>query len=515
MKTILILSGSVSVPLKEDELIRTFVDALVDFFPGTKCCIRLFDGDTGMLNSAYAVGSPDREMRDFLFISPQVFESGCVPDDVREKLSDAVHLQDSPRRIFPDTRSCQVVAVCLGSELYGTIHIEHVDAWEPDPVESLFLFVVGSLLAGAISNSRYLRELRYLRDYMNKLIDHANVPIVVLDRERRIKSFNQTMERITGYVKEDVKGSDFFSFLNEQDRHRFLPVLMNAFQGRSTAGFEIHLPRKDGRDSVPVALNVAPVEDMHGETEDAVVIGQDLTEVRRLQNQMLHTERLMTIGQLSAGVVHEINNPLTSISVYSDYLLKKYEKKGMEEGDLVRIKRIVNASDRILRFTKELMNFARPTPEEPSLVDLREVIIHSIGFCEHIISRHSIETKKDFPESLPAVYGIKAQLQQVFVNLITNACHAMKETGGQLRLRVRDNNDGTVLVEIEDTGVGMPPDVAGKAFVPFFTTKAEGEGTGLGLSIVKNIIDNHQGTVEIRSEIGKGTTVSMKLYTLE
>jgi len=515
MKSILKLAGCVSVPLKEDELIRTFVEALIEIFPEARCCIRLFDGDSGLLQSAYAVGSLDREMRDFIFIAPQIFETGVVPDEVKENLSDTVHVQETPRCIFSDTRSCKVIAVCMGSDLYGTIHLEFPDDWEPDSVESLYVYVVGSMLAGAISNSRYLRELRYLRDYMNKLIDHANVPIVVLDRERKIKSFNLTMESITGYAKEDVQGSDFFNFLSEQDRHRFLPVLMNAFQGRSTAGFEIHLPRKEGRDSVPIALNVAPVEGLHGETEDAVVIGQDLTEVRRLQNQMLHTERLMTIGQLSAGVVHEINNPLTSISVYSDYLLKKYEKKGMEEGDLIRIKRIVSAADRILRFTKELMNFARPTPEEPSLVDLREVITHSLGFCEHIIARSSIATKKDFPDSLPAVYGIKAQLQQVIVNLITNACHAMKETGGELRLRIKDNDDGTVLLEVEDTGVGMPPDVATKAFDPFFTTKAEGEGTGLGLSIVKNIIDNHQGIIGIRSEIGKGTTVSLRLYTLE
>lgn len=515
MKKILLLSARISFPLKEDELVKIFVDTICDTFEGSRCCVRLIDHESGALLSAYARGILEKDLREYLFITSGAFEDGCIPAGMKEGLSSNVHILDEPRCIFQATESCVLIALCLGSELYGTLHLEYSGQKSFSQVERLFLSVVGSILASAISNFRYLRELRYLRDYMNKLIDHANVPIVVLDRGNRIKSFNQTIEKITGYSKEDVKGSDFFNFLSERDRQRFLPVLMNAFQGRSTAGFEVHVLRKDGKENIPMAFNIASVSDIHGEVDDVVVIGQDLTEVRRLQNQMLHTERLMTIGQLSAGVAHEINNPLTSISVYSDYLLKKYEKKDMEAIDLVRIRRIVSSADRILKFTKELISFARPTAEEPLPVDLREIAAHSIGFCEHVITMHSITVIKDFPESLPHVYGIKAQLQQIMVNLITNACHAMKETGEELKVRIRDRKDGTILTEIEDTGVGMPADVVSKAFDPFFTTKAEGEGTGLGLSIVKNIMDNHQGEISIRSEVGKGTTVSFVLYTLE
>jgi two-component system NtrC family sensor kinase len=516
LRTILGLASRVAaVPQKEDELIRLFADAVVEAFPGVACCIRTFDAGNGTLTGAYAVGTLDKDRRDALFVTPGAFEGGAVPAEIREKLSPFVQVVDEAPCIFSGSATCHVVALVGGRELFGTLHVELTGGGSLGPTDRLFLSVLGGMLAGAVAQARSLRELRYLRDYMNQLIDHANVPIIVLDREHRVKSFNQAMESITGYAREDIAGSDFFSFLGEHDRQRFLPVLLNAFQGRSTAGFEVHIPRKEGRDSVPMALNIAPVTDIHGETEDAVVIGQDLTEVRRLQNQMLHTERLVTIGQLSAGVVHEINNPLTSISVYSDYLLKKYDKQGMDPADLQRLKRIVVSADRILKFTRDLMSFARPTPEEPSLVDLREVVVHAVGFCEHIIARHAITTQKDFPEHLPPVYGIKAQLQQVMVNLITNACHAMKETGGELRMRVRDNGDGTISLDVEDTGVGMPHDVASRVFEPFFSTKPEGEGTGLGLSIVKNIIDNHQGRVTIASAVGKGTTVTLTLYTLE
>jgi two-component system NtrC family sensor kinase len=515
MQQILFLSERVSMPLKEDELLRRFTEALVEVFPGCNCCLRLIDPKSGALTGAYAVGLLDPQMREYLFITPDCFEAGDIPIEIREALPPGLHVIDKPGCIFRGGVHCAAVALCRGAEIYGLLHLETSRAEPFSRMERMFLFVAGSILSGVLSSTLYLKELRYLRDYMNKLIDHANVPIVVLDAEHKIKSFNQAMEHITGYSKEDVTGSDFFNLMREQDRGRFAPVLMNALQGRSTAGFEVHIPRKDGRESIPMALNVASVEDMHGGGEDAVVIGQDLTEVRRLQNQMLHSERLVTIGQLSAGVVHEINNPLTSISVYSEYLLKKYEKLGIDEGDLTRLKRIVSASDRILKFTRELMNYARPAPEEPTLVDVREVANHAVGFCEHVISTCAVTVKKEFPELLPPVYGIKGQLQQVFVNLITNACHAMKETGGELTVRINDNRDGTIRAEIADTGTGMPRDILGRAFDPFFTTKAEGEGTGLGLSIVKNIIQNHQGDIRIRSEVGKGTTVSVILFTLE
>ena len=515
MKKVLLLTSKIYIPLSEDDLLKRFAESIIESFPRSRCCIRLIDPESGSLLNSHAVGIIDEGMREYLFITPDSFEGGEIPRELGKKLSPDIHVHENAKCIFKRSKSCVVIAIAHGSEFYGTMHVEISGDSALTPIEKLFLFVVGTILASAVANYRYLMELRYLHDYMNKLIEHANVPIVVLDESYRVKSCNKAMEEVTGCGRTDIAGQDFLNVLKEEDHLRFKSVMNNAFKGKATAGFEVHIPRDDGRSSVPMALNVAPVVDVQGKTRDAVVIGQDLTEVRRLQNQMLQTERLMTIGQLSAGVVHEINNPLTSISVYSDYLLKKYEKEGMEKGDLTRIKRIVDAADRILRFTKALINYARPMAEEPSLVDLREVAVHAIGFCEHIIAGFDVTIQKDFPDDLPPVYGIKAQLEQIFVNLITNACHSMKGTGGELWVRIKDSKDGTILTELEDSGSGMPDEVASKAFEPFFTTKGEGEGTGLGLSIVKNIVDNHDGEITIRSRTDKGTTVSFKLYTLE
>jgi len=499
---------------REDEILRISTEIISEIFVNQRCCIRLVDFETGTVTDAYAIGQLIPERREKLSLSPDFFEEGVIPDWLLNSTPPNTVIVKEPECIFADTKSCIGVVLCGGRKILGVLNIESQNLEFFDDVDRIFTISAGKIITNAILRIRISKKLRYANDYLEKLIYHANVPIAVLDRNNRIKSFNRAMERATNYLKEDVLGSDFLNLLKEQDRGRFASLLMNALQGREVQGFEVHIPRKGGKESVPMFLSATSIEDIHGISEDSVVIGQDLSEIRRLQNQMLHSERLATIGQLSAGVVHEINNPLTSISVYSEYLLKKYEKSGMEESDLTRLRRMMSASERILKFTKELMSFARPAQEEPTSLDLREVLKHSIGFCEHVISKNSVKVVKDFPENLPPVYGIESQLQQVFVNLITNACHAMKDTGGNLTLRVMDMHDGTVKVEVEDTGTGMPANVLERAFEPFFTTKAEGEGTGLGLSIVRNIIQNHQGEIHIQSEVGKGTKVSVILYTL-
>ncbi len=515
LQRIVILARRILIPAKEDELLRWFAEGIIDVFTGCYCCIRLVDPHRGVIKNAYAIGILDSKKRDYLFVSPDCFEEGEIPFEVRKTLPAGIAVVDSSECIFRDGVHCAVVALYLGQHLHGFLHLERSGGTTFDPTERMFLFAAGGIFTAALATTFQRKELDYMRDYMEKLVEHTDVPIIVLDSDRRIKTFNRAMEQITGYSKEEVRKSEFFGLIKEQDRGRIATAVSGALQGRSIAGFEVHIPRRDSRDSVPLALNMAPVSDPQGETTEVVLIGQDLTEVKRLQNQMLHSERLATIGQLAAGVVHEINNPLTSISVYSEYLLRKGEQLGFAEGDLNRLRKIVSAADRILKFTKELMSYARPAPEEPTLVDLREIANHAVGFCEHIIARCAVTVRREFPETLPPVYGVKGQLQQVLVNLITNACQAMKEMGGEITIRIVDNEDGSIRVEVADAGMGMPKDVLEKAFEPFFTTKAEGEGTGLGLSIVKNIIQNHHGDIRIQSEIGRGTTVIFTLFSFE
>ena len=226
----------------------------------------------------------------------------------------------------------------------------------------------------------------------------------------------------------------------------------------------------------------------------------DARELRALNLHMVQAEKLASLGQIAAGVVHELNNPLTSIVAYTDWLIRKQGPTG-DPDSLERLRRIGESASRILRFTRDLVAYARPSSEVPVPVSLHTVIEQALAFCEHVLAQHGAQVERHFCEGVPPVRGMHEQLVQVFVNLFTNACHAMPTDGGKLAVTSQLSPDALHLVVlVEDNGHGIAPDQVAQIFAPFFTTKVDGRGTGLGLSIVKNIMDNH--SADIRAEPG-------------
>ena len=223
----------------------------------------------------------------------------------------------------------------------------------------------------------------------------------------------------------------------------------------------------------------------------------DASELRALSSHMMQAEKLASLGQLAAGVVHELNNPLTSIVAYTDWLIRKQGPQG-DPDSLERLRRISESSSRILRFTRDLVAYARPSSEVPVLVSIQNVVEQALAFCEHVIAEHGASVDRVFGEQIPPVRGMPEQLAQVFVNLVTNACHAMPERGGHLCVKTFVTTENRIFVAVEDNGHGIAAEHMGAIFTPFFTTKGDGRGTGLGLSIVRNIMDNHGA--EIRAE---------------
>jgi signal transduction histidine kinase len=223
-------------------------------------------------------------------------------------------------------------------------------------------------------------------------------------------------------------------------------------------------------------------------------------ELCALSSHMVQADKLASLGQIAAGVIHELNNPLTSIVAYTDWLLRKMGPNG-DPDSIERLRRIAESSNRILRFSRDLVAYARPPSEVPVAVSLERVIEQALAFCEHVIREHGVLVDAHFSDATAPVQGVPEQLVQVFVNLFTNACHAMPERGGVLTVSTELLAPGThVRIVVEDNGHGILPEHMPVVFAPFFTTKVDGRGTGLGLSIVKNIVDNHGA--EIRIEQG-------------
>jgi two-component system, NtrC family, sensor kinase len=235
-------------------------------------------------------------------------------------------------------------------------------------------------------------------------------------------------------------------------------------------------------------------------------------ELRRLQAQFIQTEKLASLGQIVAGVVHELNNPLTSIVTYSEHLRRRGPGLGSQPTDLERVQKICEAAERILRFSRDLVGYARPARHEPGSVQLREVIEKALVFCEHEFVESAVRIEKLLPHELPTVHGVYDQLTQVFVNLFTNAAHAMNPQGGTLRIAVvADYQTESVHIEVADEGVGIDDANVDQIFEPFFTTKPDGQGTGLGLAIVREIIKAHGGSLKAQNRPNHGTVFSLAL----
>lgn len=502
------ISRELTLPNRDEELIQAFVGICREMLPERLVCVRLFKAASGQLTQVYATGRLIEAERERLSLSRRAVETFGLPG---LEVSGESVVTERYVPIFEDAVDGFDVPLHDGETLFGIMSVEYRET--PAALER-DMTVAGYLALHFVTTLRYARMLGesiYSRDFFVKLLDNANAPIIVTDRHRRITLINQAFEVLTGFSPRDVLDRDVKTFLAPEERERFLPAVVNALRGRTTRTLEVRIPHRDGEGVANISLSLAAVRSGFGEIEGVVAVGQDLTELRRLQQQVIHSEKLATLGQLAAGVVHELNNPLTSISVYSEYLLKKLRSEGAESADITKLERICEGADRILRFTRDLVAYARPAGEEPRLVDLADVIERSLVFCEHVIDRANVEVATDFAPELPPVYGVKGQLQQILVNLITNACDAMSESGGMLAISLSAVED-RVQLQVKDTGPGIPPRDRERIFEPFFSTKSEGKGTGLGLSIVRNIITNHHGLVRVEPADDGGTIFVIELF---
>jgi signal transduction histidine kinase len=234
-------------------------------------------------------------------------------------------------------------------------------------------------------------------------------------------------------------------------------------------------------------------------------------ELRTMTQQLWQAARLAGVGELAAGIAHELNNPLGIVSLRIEGVLAKTPADDPRRKPLEVIDQEIS---RMARLVGNLLQFSRAGRDQVSTMDLCEEITKTIDLTEHHMRRRSISVEPDFAPEIPAIYADRQQLRQVFLNLFTNAADAMPH-GGRLVPRVRPGElpgpKPAVVIEVADTGTGIAPEYLPKVFDPFFTTKEDGKGTGLGLAICRRIIRQHQGTLEIASKVGEGTTVRITL----
>ncbi len=276
--------------------------------------------------------------------------------------------------------------------------------------------------------------------------------------------------------------------------------------GEGNLGYRIQVKTNDELSVLSEAFN-----------EMADSLDSKINEQINLERQLLQSEKLATIGQLAAGVAHEINNPLANISLYAQVILKEFKQKdgNNDEGDepksfdsnIIRKVEIINEqADRAAKIVRNLLDFSRQSEPEMSITDINHEFKSALSVIQPIAV--NINIKEDY-QDLPEIMADGAQLRQVFVDIITNAMHAMPN-GSTLSLRT-EHKDNNIIITIEDTGIGIPAENLSKIFDPFFTTKSPGKGTGLGLSICYGIINKQRGSIAVESKVGVGSKFTITL----
>jgi PAS domain S-box-containing protein len=348
------------------------------------------------------------------------------------------------------------------------------------------------------------REIAETKTYLENLLENANDVIYTLDLEQRFTYVNGKIE-VWGYRKEDLLGRPYLSLMSRRHRGKRLRSTLDI--GTKQA-YEVEIITKEG-ELRNALVSVSPLQDNGGRIVGVLGIARDITEKKRLEQQVLSSEKLASIGKLAAGVAHEINNPLGGIlnclyNLRKGHLSPQREREyltSMEDG-LRRVQKIV----------RQLLDFSQQHDPELSPTEVNPLIERVLMLTNYAFEGTGVGLRRELGGELPLLMADRHMLEQVLMNLILNAVQAIKGNG---MVTVRSGTDGTwCTIEVEDTGCGIPPDVLPKIFDPFFTTKGQGEGTGLGLSVSLGIVERHGGAIAVKSQVGQGTTFIVKLPAL-
>jgi PAS domain S-box-containing protein len=329
------------------------------------------------------------------------------------------------------------------------------------------------------------------------IVRSSDDAILGTDLDGRILTWNPAAQEIYGYPLHEIEGEPLTGLVPDELRGELRGLLDEARQGRTLGHREMVGLRSDGR-RFDVSAGISPRRDGSGRIAGASVIARDISERKSLERRLRQTEELAALATLVTGIAHDIGTPMNVILGYTDLLARSVR----EEKDQERIRIIKDQVERVTRLIQTLMNFARPQQETPRLLRIEDVAERALGLIGETARKRGITIERDFAGTVP-VSAQGERLERAFLDLFVNACDAMPQ-GGTLHVSTRPLSDG-VEIRIADTGIGIAPDALGRIFEPFYTTKPRGKGTGLGLLVSRGIVHEHGGTIDVQSELGKGT----------
>jgi two-component system NtrC family sensor kinase len=457
----------------------------------------------GQMRLARSMGVRLSEPMDLSFLDPVrpeftrgalFFESPRVARDVSDSVRQTLEQLDLNYFIPCRIREHTVAVLGLGKTVDG-------DFLSSDDVE--LVQTIAGYVAVALDNAQLYTsleqkalEIARLKDFSENIVESLNVGVLAVDLGGIVDSWNTRMEQLFGVSRQDAVGHQLQALLPNE----LASEIASRRDEEQITGIYKQRLHHQGK-YLTLNVSITPLVSKSGDRIGRLLLFDDVTQRERMEEQMSQTEKLTSLGLLAAGVAHEVNTPLAVISNYIQMLAKQ-----MPEGDPRHgiIDKIVKQTFRASEIVNNLLNFSRTGATELTDVDVNRVVEETLSLVAHPLKTSQVQVVKQLGQGLPSVRGSANKLQQVFLNLFLNARDAMP-AGGMLEVRTTAHN-GSVEVEVADTGAGIPREHINRIFDPFFTTKANGRGTGLGLSVSYGIIKEHAGKIDVRSTPGKGTS---------
>jgi PAS domain S-box-containing protein len=413
------------------------------------------------------------------------------------------------------------VPCVVGSKLVAVIGLGRASDGSLLSSEDLeILKTVSGYVAVAVENSRLYEEqkrqtdeLALLKEFNESIVESVNVGLLAVDEEGCITRCNSTFEEMIGLNRDEALGKPVDEVFDESFA-RNLDSILGRTRWHLTEirnAYKLHTYDRAGR-SLILNVAIAPLRSVSNQQTGAIIVLENVSSRVKLEETLQQSEKLSSIGLLAAGVAHEVNTPLTGVSSYTQMLLGMIPDTDPKHELLRKMQR---QTERASNIVGNLLNFSRAGGSAEFLeLDVNKLLNDTLQLLEPQLRKSNVVIKKDYTDFPPLILGNGGKLQQVFTNLILNARDAMFD-GGTITLTTAGNGNGQVVVEVSDTGEGIPAENLSKVFDPFFTTKGVGNGTGLGLAVSYGIVQEHGGSIEVMSQAGEGATFRLTFPTAD
>ena len=402
-------------------------------------------------------------------------------------------------------------------QVFGVIQIGSKASQNFTAEQKNILSLIGNRIGVALENYQLYEQYRKSEEKYRFLFNNDPNPIFILDSDNfEILDLNDRARDCYGYKRDEILGMSFLD-VGEKDDEEIVKGLRTISNSRSVLFSKKRHFRKGG---APFFVNIHVSRSDYNEKDVLIASTADISESMEKEAQLIQASKMTTLGLMAAGMAHEINQPLNVLQVCADTLLKSFNKGvSLKAEDLRSMADDISQNvQRAAGIIKHMRDFSRMSEGVQSRVDINDPIRDVFKVLGHQLKMHRVELVLDLTCHLPDILAESNRLEQVFINLVTNAVDAMDEQERRvspatiqkkLCIRSYTEND-TVIATVSDSGTGMTREVMDKIFEPFFTTKEVGKGTGLGVSISYGIVKDYNGTISVRSEVGKGTTFELR-----